>query len=192
MSLIPDIATGPYLATYNASGAVAGTPGQNADPAARSLGMVDNVHRFTRAAAAEDVGNTNLYGSTVIDGIYRGGQMFVMLTIKEWPAYIRDILWPFATNFGDVGQVGRMLSSMAGAIVLTPVEGTPAYVKDPIIRTFGKAIISPEHNVDIPLGPTARDVPLVFRCFPYNVTTGEGESAVTRQVWFTEAPVAGD
>lgn len=175
-------APGPYTATYDASGAVSGTPGQSATPAARSLGLVDNVHRVSRTASAEDVRGTNLYGDTVVDSIYRGGNMFLLFTMKEWPAYVRDILWPFSSTFGAIGTTGRLMSDLAGKIVLTPQAGTPAYTNDGKIYTFGKAIISPEHNVELIHGPVQKDIALVFRCYPYD----NGSGTI---VWFTESAV---
>lgn len=178
-------ATGPYTATYDATGAASGTPGQTAEPGARDIGIVQNSHRFTRTAAGEDVANTNLFGDTVIDSIYRGGQCFLTATIKEWKPYVRDILWPYAVEFGDVGTIGKLLSDMAGKIVLTPLAGTPAYANDGKIITYGKAILSPQHNTEIMYGPVQRDVALVFRCFPY-YTSGE----TPKLVWFEETNVS--
>lgn len=183
---MPVFATGPYRATYDASGAAVGTPGQEADPAARDIGIVQNVFRFSRTAKGEPISNTNLYGQTTIDSIYQGADCFVLFTIKEWKPYIRDILWPFAPAFNQMGEVGRMFTPLAGKLVLTPVAGTPAYVNDGKIITFGKAILAPEHNTDIPMGPTEKTVNLVFQCFPYEVTVSED----TVEVWFEEANVS--
>jgi len=180
-------ASGPYLATYDASAAVVGTPGQAANPAARDLGLVENVHRVQRSIQAEDIRGTNLYGEMVIDSIYQGGNCFVLFTIREWKSYVRDILWPLGSQFGDVGTIGRMLSEMAGKLVLTPLEGTPAAANDGHVITFGKAILAPEHNVEIQYGPVPRDVALVFRCYPYEVT--DPVTSEKKLVWFEEAPL---
>ncbi|GAA4441998.1 hypothetical protein [Bremerella cremea] len=177
-------APGPYTATYDASGAVSGTPGQAADPAARDIGLVEGAHRLSRVMEGEDIAGTNLFGQTVVDSIYRGGNCFLLLTMKEWKPYVRDILWPFGSSFGDVGPIGRLLTDLAGKIVLTPVAGTPAYQNDGKVLTFGKAILSPQHNTEIFYGPAQRDVALVFRCFPYY-----NSDETPKLVWFEESDV---
>jgi len=183
-----NFASGPYTATYDASGAAVGTPGQSANPAARDIGLVENVHRVTRTMEASDINGTNLYGHTVIDAIYQGGNCFLLMTVKEWTDQLRDILWPFASSMGQVGQVGRLLTDLAGSLTLTPMAGTPAATHDGQVLNFGKAILSPGHNVEIEYGPVPRDVALVFRCFPFEVTDPVTEE--TSVVWFEETPLS--
>lgn len=159
-------APGPYTATYNSDAAATGTPGKG--DGAWSIGIVENVQEIGRVISGEDVTNTNLYGQSVIGSIYTGGNAFVILTVKEWKARIQEMLWPISTDFGAMGAIGQMLEDRAGKITLTPVAGSAAYTADPYYYEIGKAIVSPSHNTNLRLGPTARDIPLVFRCFPYN------------------------
>ncbi|MFI4874760.1 MAG: hypothetical protein ACIALR_05465 [Blastopirellula sp. JB062] len=179
MATLAPFVAGPYAATYDASGAVEGTPGQSAG--ARNFGIVD-MFRISRTVEGEDIAGTNLYGKSVIDSIYSGGNMFLTVTLKSWPTHIKDVLWPFGTNFGDIGTIGRAMSDLAGAIVLTPTTGTPAAANDAKIRTFGKAIISPQHNLELINGPINRETPIVFRLYPYLNSTVP--------VWFVESDPA--
>lgn len=177
---VATFATGPYTATYDADNAATGTPGKG--DGAQAFGLVENVYRLSLTRKGEPIRGTNLYGQTTVDSIFQGGDCFILVTVKEWKSYIRDIINPFATEFGDVGLVGRMYTDIAGEIVLTPTAGSPAASNDNKVYTFGKAILAPEFNMDIPFGPTEKAFPLVFQCFPY-LNTDE----TPKLVWFEES-----
>ena len=169
-------ASGPYTATYNVDAAPGDPPGKGLGP--RSLGLVEGVRRWQRTLQALPV-RASAFGPTHIDGVYGGAQSFCEMTLKEWTTAVRDVLWPFGAEFGRAGLVGRLLSDLAGELVLTAVPHTPAAGAGPATITFGKAILAPDFEVDIPLGPVERDVPVRFRCLPY--VNGQGEV-----VWFEQ------
>lgn len=167
---------GPYTATW------AGASGQPGGAGALDVGLVEGVDRFQRTAEAQDI-RVDAYGETVVDGVYRGGQMFVLMTFKEWTDTVKALLWPFggtqvSPDFGAVGPVGSLMTNLAGILVLTAVTGTPAATNGPATINFGSAIISPGHNSEVILGSEERNVPVVFRCYPYD-NSGT-------LVWFTE------
>lgn len=170
------IAAGPYTATYDADGATGDPPGKG--ESARDLGLVESVRRWQRAFSAAPV-RCSMLGDSVIDGVYQGGQCFCRMTLREWTATTRDVLWPLGSRFGQLERVGRLLSDLAGRLTLSAVDDTPAAQHGPKTLTFGKAIIDPDSVVEVDLGDTARDVPVVLRCFPY--VDDEG-----RIVWFEE------
>lgn len=159
---------GPYTSTFNTSGASGSPAGKTAG--SRSLGLVENVITLSRSVEGEDI-VADVYGKTVIDGIYQGGQTFVSMIFKEWTIQVQDALWPFGGDSGDFGRVGTaglLMTDLAGILTLTAVAGTPAASSgvgpSPIV--FHAAIISPGHNFDVPFGSTQRHVPIVFRCYP--------------------------
>jgi len=170
------IATGSYSATYNNDHAPGDPPGKGTGP--RDLGLVEGVRRWVRLIAAAPVTSTQ-HGESHIDAVYRGGQCFVTMTLKEWSAAVRDVLWPFDENFGEVGSVGRLLSDLAGELTLTAEPGTRAAAVGPATLKFGKAILAPEQRIEIPLGAAPRDVHLTLQCFLY-------VNAAGKTVWFEE------
>ena len=169
-------AAGPYAATYDTDGAAGDPAGKG--QGARDLGLVEGVRRWQRVLEARPV-KSDAFGDGVIDGVYRGGQCFCLMTFKEWTDAVKDALWPFGAAFGEMGSVGRLLTDLAGVLTLTAAADTPAAAAGPVTLTFGKAILSPGHNSQVVLGDVERDVPVVFRCFPY--VNGQG-----KVTWFEE------
>ena len=128
-------APGPYTATYNSN----------------DVGIVEGPRRVQRSLEMGDMRGDE-YGQSVIDGVYQGGQVFVMMTFKEWTANIKSAIWPFDSDFGDMGVIGRIASNIASALVLTPVASTPAAGESNTTLTFNLALLAGGFNVDIPLG----------------------------------------
>ncbi len=155
-------AVGPYTGTWSTN----------------DVGEIEGVYRVQQSASAQDI-RAGRYGDSVIDGVYRGGNVFVVATFKEWTANIRDMLWPFGV-MGLSGKVGRLMTDMAEILELTAITGTPAATHGFATITFPKAVFSPEHNQEIILGNEERNVPVVFRCYPEEVT--DGDSALR---WYT-------
>ena len=169
-------AAGPYTATYNADAAT-GDPAGKGD-GARDLGLIEGVRRWQRTLEAHPV-HSGVLGAAVIDGVYRGGKCFCEMTFKEWTDAVRDALWLFGESFGRMGQIGRLLSDLAGVLTLTAVADAPAAANGPATLTFGKAILSPGSDTPVVLGAQQRDVPVVFCCFLYVDDQGN-------VVWFEE------
>ena len=171
-----NFAAGPCTATYNSDSASGSPAGKG--QGVRDLGIVEGVRRWQRTLEALPI-QSSAFGATVIDSVYGGGQCFCLMAFKEWNDVIRDTLWPFGASFGEIGQVGRLLSDLAGILTLTAVSDTMAASNGPATITFGKAILSPGHNSEIVLGAEERDIPIVFRCFPY-------VNSQSKTVWFDE------
>lgn len=165
------------IKNIGANGPAGSTPAGKTETASgvdRDLGLVEGVKTISRTVEGKDI-RADLYGDTVIDGIYRGGQMFVSMIFKEWTVQVQDALWPFggdSGDFGRVGTVGDLMTNLSGEMTLTAATGTPAGgVANSNIITLHSAIISPGHSYDVPLGNDERDVPIVFRCYPILVST---------------------
>ena len=146
-----------------------------------NLGKIDQVRRLRRRMAAQ-LFQTDQYGDCDIDGVYRGGNVSLTMTFKEWTPQIRNVLWPADANFGDVGIVGRMLTSMAGSLTLTPVAGTPAAALCPQSILIPYIQIAPENDQEFLMGNIVRDVPVVFKVFPFAVDDTANPVVVR---WFT-------
>lgn len=106
------------------------------------------------------------FGDTVIDGVYRGTNVFAIMVVKEWTESVRDVIWPFDEALGNSGIIGRMLTDIAKVLVFTAIPGTPAATNGPLTRTYSLAVIAPEHNTEITFGAEERNIPVVMRCLP--------------------------
>ena len=149
MSLFTTPAYGPFSNTWGGN----------------DIGLVEGPHVINKRPHARDV-RAQLYGDTIIEGIYAGAEGFATVVAKEWDTDALNLMWPFDTNFLELGVIGRLMSDIAKAWVLTPVTGSTAATNG-WTWTFNKAIISPEHNLEIIKGVEEHNVPVVMRLYPY-------------------------
>jgi len=164
-------AAGPYLATY-------APEMPNVETVARQLGEVKGVRRWQRVLEAQAVNAK----AGVVDGLYRGGQCFCLMSFERWDEDVREALWPFTAE-PLVFRAGQQHTDLAAPLVLTAAD--PAQPGGPAVITIGKAIVSPHHNSAIVFGQEqAATVSVVFRCYPYVNESG-------KVVWFEDkAPEA--
>jgi len=148
-----DFSFGPYTAAYGASGSEV------------DIGLLEGPKRIQISGHARDV-RADRFGDSVIDGIFRGGDCFILIVVKEWNAATKAILWPFSTDLGLTGKIGRSMTDMAKSLVFTAIPGVPAATLGPATRTFPSAIFAPEHNKEVIMGNEERNVPLVLRAYP--------------------------
>lgn len=124
--------------------------------------------------AKKKINDTNLYGDTLIDGIYLGMEgVQLMTTFKEWKAGMLGTLWPYgaAAFDGTLGTIGVLDSSLASTIVLTAVTGTPAATNGPVTLTCHQCILSPDNDIEVLLAPDERNVPVLFDLLLSNVSS---------------------
>lgn len=152
---------GHYAMTYTPP---TGTPGANV---AQNPGLIEGPRRVRRRYHGDTM-QADSFGKTAIEGIYQGFDVFLQCTFKEWTAAVRNIIFPFSTTGnGDLGVIGRLHSDLAGVIVLTATAQTPAATNGPTTITARKAIVAEENDIEFLLGNEARDVPVLFRLYPY-------------------------
>ncbi len=151
MGLVALIA-GPYTGTWSGT----------------SVGLVDDGFRL-RLGVNKELVKGDAYGDSAIDGVYRGGDVFLTLTCIEYGAAIA-VFWPYGT-LGVMGQVGRsdVGSTIAAATVLTVVSGTTA-ASTPASLTASQSIISEDYNAELAFRSGNRPVPITLRCYPYSST----------------------
>lgn len=155
---------GPYTATFDAV----------------TLGDFEGSIREQFTAHGQPV-RASRFGESIIDGVYRGGDCFVLMSLKEWIAGTLDAMHPFDANMGESGVIGRLMSDIAAALVLTAVTATPAAATGPATRTYSKALFTFEHSREIVFGSEERNVPVTFIGFPTE------QSATTSELtWFTD------
>jgi hypothetical protein len=153
---------GQYTSTYNSV----------------TLGLTTSEgFRVRYRPSIEAINDTNLYGDCLIDGIYRGiTGVQLVATFMEWKADVTIALWPYGANAafdGTLGTIGTLQSSFAKTMVLSAVSGTPAYTNGPVTLTALGAILSADNDIEILMGPTKRNIPIVFDLL-LTATSGTG------------------
>jgi hypothetical protein len=162
-----------YSVTFNADNATGSHPAKGEGVVA--LGVIEEPilwKRMNQGIASQQIASAK----SVADFRYAGGNCAVHMTFKEWTPQLQKVLWPYASDFGAVGNVGSSLLSLAGELVLTAATNSPGASSGPATLTFGRAAPHPNQDVIIPLGLAGRDVEVTFVCFPYE------EAGVQR--WF--------
>ena len=157
---------GPYTATYDLD---------DANPKA-DLGLVEQAWFMESQAEARDI-RASRYGESIIDGIYVGQNVFMIVRLKEWTQTVRRAIHPWADDgaaldkdkeavLGRTGAHGRCMADMARELELTAIPGSPAATLGPITITAPLAIYAPRHNLQIPFGNLERDIHIVFQLYP--------------------------
>jgi hypothetical protein len=153
---------GPYTATYNSA------LGGGAD---LDLGITEDGFELEVTPFADLVRGDNL-GESIQDGVYRGKDVYLNVVIQEWSkdgvmrAFNPFIDTDALSDISEVGQVGRLLSNMAGVLILTAVAGTTA-AATPATLTASRAIIAPGFPLKSLLATRLRKLPLRFLLLPY-------------------------
>lgn len=123
-----------------------------------------NLH-FTHKA--ERIEETDLYGLSLIELIYRGAQLTIDTICKVYGANSVGALspWMLGLALGNVYTAGLPISQLGSAaarpLVLTAVPFTPAAVAAaPATLTVAKSIISPDQDFTLIFNSVLREVPL--------------------------------
>jgi hypothetical protein len=176
---LANIVAGPYNGTYDALSTTDGT-----GLGAVSFGKVDTGFRirlqFTKEAVRGD-----LYGDTIIDNVFRGGNCHLSLVGIEYGVGLVGVFTVYSGTPGGtptLGVIGRLGlpgvmdsgSKYAGAVVLTAVAGTTAAAA-PATLTAAEGIVS-EETIEILLSTQYRRVPITLQLLPYLNSVN---------VWFT-------
>lgn len=161
---------GPHTATFTPPGGTA-----------LALGVTQDGYELEYTKFWDPIRGDNM-GETIQDGVIRGGDCFLSFVLNEYDSAAgAKMFWPeaiaAATDLGKVGQVGRLASSLAGSLVLTPVAGTSAATIGPATLTAAKAILAPGFPVKFLFATRLRTVPIRLQLLPY-----VDGSSVTR--WF--------
>lgn len=166
-----DFPPGPYQATYDCT--------LNGG-AATDIGLMEGPIRHQQNIIGLPI-RTSLYAQNVIDYIIQGGGVFIVVTVKEWDAGAKALMWPFNASHGIFPLTGTLISSFFGQLVLTALAGTPAATEGPVTRTYPFCGILPGHNLDITFGPTERNVTVVLGVLPE-----QNQSTVGQPLYFTD------
>lgn len=79
---------------------------------------------------------------------------------------VANFAWPWDADWGDIGTIGVLLSSLATPIMLTALTGTPAAAL-PTKFIAKSAILAPEYPIRLSLTPTLRRLQIRLQLLPY-------------------------
>lgn len=128
--------------------------------------------------------NTNAYGDTLIDGIFRGMTgVQLMTTLKEWNAAVQAALWPYSNATpafdGVLGVMGQLDTGVAKSLVLTADTSSPAFLTPGKTVTAAGAILAAENDYELLMGPIETDMPIVFDLLLYDSSGTKRFFAIT-------------
>ncbi len=151
---------GPYVWTYGGA----------------ALGSMEQTPILEWVPSQESI-VSDQYGDTIIDGIYRGGNMYMTLVLNEYNAAgALAAFHPQSATLGAVGTPGVLMSTFSAALVGTAIAGTNAST-NPATWTATGAVLAPGNNIQLLFGTRKRNVPIRFILFPF--------SSGGNQVFFT-------
>jgi hypothetical protein len=147
----------------------------------KDLGILsDDGYELSMQVRAQEINDTDQFGMTLIEAIYRGQDWRVRFRGKEAAKEgIVAVLMALGTAGGGgiapaLGIIGVTMTSKAQALVLTATTGTPADVAldGPQSLTADYASLSPSNNTAMLMTSKVKEVPIEMVCFPY-ASSGE-------------------
>lgn len=114
----------------------------------------------------------DIWGGSVVDLVYRGGNMFLSWDAVAFRAGSVVPMWPW-NILGSMGTIGRLGSVVGGSMVLvanplTPAGGTPAIGQIVINSlTAPNAILAEDFDSELLFDSRLRRVPIRMRLLPY-------------------------
>lgn len=151
------LVAGAYTGTYNAV----------------ATGLTQKGYEFEQTFKTELIDETDIWGLTTIDAVYRGGDAFLQYESRTYKA---GSTTPFAP-WGAIGTIsttaapiGRLASAVASATVLTAVANTPAAAA-PATLTAALSLLAENFQGKLLFDSRLRNVPIRLRLYP-SLNTG--------------------
>lgn len=143
---------GRYTGTYNAV----------------DVGITDQGYELEQGSTMEAIEESDAFGNSLIDGIYRGGNVFLQFLGKAYKAGAITPFWPW----GAIGvmataaaPISRLASDVAKAMVLTATANTPAAAA-PATLTGSLSILAPNSPAKLLFNSKLRQVPIRLQFLP--------------------------
>lgn len=150
------------------------------------VGITKEGYELTLDTEMEDIGETDAWGQSVIDGVWRGGNAFLQFVSTAYKAGSIAAFWPYGGQIGAAGVLGILVddsiaapnklpiaslaSDIAKALVLTAAAGTPA-AATPATLTASKALLAKNNNGRLLFNSKLREVPVRLRIYPYTANS---------------------
>lgn len=162
--------SGPYVGTWNAN----------------ALGTLnDDGYELQCTLQGQEVAESDAYGMTLVETIYRGQNWRIRLRALEWDKLgLLDILEMFGSAVGGdpspiLGPVGDRWTAYCNTLLLTAILGNPPTV--PQTLTAASCGFAPNSQSAMLMTSKVRELPLELVLFPYSTVI----QGVTVQVPFT-------
>lgn len=153
---LDSLVAGAYTATWNAV----------------AVGLTRQGFELSMQTKAEMIDETDQFGMTTIDWIYRGLDAFLQFTCRAYKAGSTGPFWPWAA-LGQVRTallpIGRLASDVAQAVVLTATSATPA-ASSPASLTGSKSLLAPNFDGRLLFDSRLREVPIRLQLLPSDST----------------------
>ena len=152
--------SGPYTGTWNAL----------------PLGVQhDDGYTLQVTVQGQEMNETDAYGMTLVEGIYRGQNWRARLRGLEWKTGLLAALQAFGQSTPTVlspflQKIGDRMTNYAQTLVLTAILGNPPTT--PQTLTAMNAIIAPQSTSDFNMTSKIRELPIEFVLIPYSAMVG--------------------
>lgn len=151
--------------------------------------MTEEGYKLNLQTFMEVIGESDAYGQTPIDGIFRGGECtceFTSLAMKTgslgayWPyggalGTLTPVYGPLINTTGSALQIGNLASAIAFPHVLTAITNTPAAAAGtptgPATITASNALLKESYPAALLYTSKLKKVPIHLRYWPYVATT---------------------
>jgi hypothetical protein len=143
---------GHYSATYNAV----------AD------GYTESGFELEQTVKQELSNESDAYGESTIDWVYRGGDAFLTWDSKVYKIGSTAPFWPWGAlgvMATTLAPIGRLASAVAQAMVLTATANTPA-AATPATLTASKSLLAPNFSGKLLFNSKLRRVPVRLQLLP--------------------------
>ena len=151
--------SGPYTGTWNAL-----SIGTNSD----------DGYELQCTIQGQEINETDAYGMTLVEGIYRGQNWRVRYRALEWKTGGLNALQQFGLVAGGgplnpfLANTGDKFSKFSAALVLTAILGNPPTT--PQTLTALLASIAPQNQSAFNLTSKMRELPIELVLLPYAAT----------------------
>jgi hypothetical protein len=134
-----------------------------------SIGLANTDGIMVNDTPIKEIVKASLYGENLIDKIYLGRKVTVMVKLIEWTSNVRTLINPYGT-IGTAGQYSVTDTDYAKALVCTPLAGTTAAGATSFATmTFHSTIASDDNNIEWALKAGLREIPILFDCYYVDV-----------------------
>ena len=144
------------------------------------VGITDDGYELQQNSYADTIDSSDAYGDSLLDWVYRGGDVSITFMSKAYKAGAITPFWPWGAMgvmLTAAAPLGRLASDVAKAFVLTSTAATPA-VAAPATLTASLAILAPNSPAKLLYNSKLRQVPISLQLLP-SLSAG----TVT---WFTQ------
>jgi hypothetical protein len=144
------------------------------------VGITDDGYELEQTSSADMIDSSDAYGDSILDWVYRGGNVSLGFTSKAYKAGAITPFWPWGAMgvmLTAAAPLSRLASDVAKSMVLTAVANTPAAAA-PATRTGSLSILSPNSPAKLLYNSKLRQVPIQLSLLP-SLSSG----TVT---WFTQ------